>query len=198
MSLLAETTFTSADRPVAAANGPLAGKRIAMLAVDGFEQSELLQPRTALAEAGAEVVVVSPLPGPLRGWDHDRWGASVPVDLPLNAARAADFAALVLPGGVMNPDRLRMDAQAVAFVRGFVSCNQPIAAICHGPWTLIEADGVRGRHLTSWPSLRTDLVNAGAQWSDEAVVIDGLLVTSRKPDDLPRFIAAIIGVLSVR
>jgi protease I len=165
----------------------LQGKRIAILATDGFEQAELLEPRKALDEAGATTVVVSPKEGKIKGWNHTNWGAEVEVDVSLKTAKAEDFHALLLPGGVMNPDHLRMNPEAVMFVKRFADAEKPIAAICHGPWTLIEAGGV-GRHtLTSWPSLRTDLKNAGAIWVDKEVVSDGNLVTSRKPDDIPAF-----------
>ena len=163
------------------------GMRVAILAADGFEQSELLEPKAALEDAGAIVEVVAPKTGKIRGWKDDDWGRKVDVDVPLDEADASRYDALVLPGGVMNPDRLRMNPRAVAFVKGFVDSGRPIAAICHGPWTLIDAGAVRGRRMTSWPSLRTDLVNAGAQWVDEEVVADRGIVTSRKPDDIPAF-----------
>ena len=169
------------------AGANLQGKRVAILATDGFEQAELLEPRKALDDAGATTMVVSPKEGKIKGWNHTDWGTEVPVDVSLKSAKAEDFHALLLPGGVMNPDRLRMDPEAVAFVKRFVDTGKPIAAICHGPWTLIEAGAV-GRHtLTSWPSLKTDLKNAGAIWVDREVVSDGNLVTSRKPDDIPAF-----------
>ncbi len=166
---------------------PLKGVRVAILATDGFEQSELEEPRKALDEAGADTRVVSPREGQIKGWSHTDWGHRVKVDVGLDEARADQFDALLLPGGVMNPDRLRIDPQAVQFVRSMWEARKPIAAICHGPWTLIEAGAVRGRRMTSWPSLRTDLRNAGADWVDETVVRDGPLVTSRKPDDIPDF-----------
>jgi protease I len=165
----------------------LLGKRVAILVDDGFEQVELEQPRKALNDAGAETVVVSPRDDVVKGWDHDRWGEQIDVDLPLEKAHSEDFDALLLPGGVMNPDHLRMNRNAVEFVKEFFDQEKPVAAICHGPWMLVEADVVRGRHLTSWPSLETDLTNAGARWTDREVVIDGNLVTSRKPDDIPAF-----------
>jgi protease I len=165
----------------------LQGKRIAILVTDGFEQCELLEPRKALEEAGATTVVVSPAAGKVRGWNHTDWGKEVPVDLPLQSAKAAEFQALLLPGGVLNPDRLRMHPEAVAFVKHFAAAGKPIAAICHGLWTLIEAGAAGGHTLTSWPSLRTDLKNAGAIWVDKEVVSDRKLVTSRKPDDIPAF-----------
>jgi len=160
---------------------------VAVLADDGFEQSELLEPRRALDQAGATTQVVSPKTGEIRGWNHTDWGQSVRVDVALADARAADYDALVLPGGVMNPDKLRMDPKAVAFVKAFFDAGKPVAAICHGPWTVLEAGAARGRRMTSWPSLQTDLRNAGAQWVDQEVCVDGNLVTSRKPDDLPAF-----------
>lgn len=163
------------------------GIRVAILATNGFEQSELLDPKEALEKAGAETEIVSPEPDSIRAWKHDDWGKRVDVDAALPQADADRYDALLLPGGVMNPDRLRMNPAAVAFVRKFVEAGKPIAAICHGPWTLIEAGAVRGRRMTSWPSLRTDLKNAGADWVDEEVVVDKGLVTSRKPDDLPAF-----------
>ena len=160
----------------------LEGKRVAILATDGFEQSELLEPMKALREAGAAVEIVSPKSGSIKAWNHSDWGEEIEVDVELSADDA-----LVLPGGVMNPDHLRANRSAVEFVRDFAAAKKPVAAICHGPWTLIEAGAVRGRRLTSWPSLKTDLRNAGADWVDEEVVVDQGLVTSRKPDDLPAF-----------
>ena len=166
---------------------PLRGKRVAILATNGFEQSELEEPKKALQQAGATAEVVSPSSGQIRGWNHTDWGKAVPVDVELERADPSRYDALVLPGGVMNPDALRTSESAVNFVRAFVSTNKPIAAICHGPWTLINAAGVRGRQMTSWPSLQVDLENAGAKWVDEEVVVDHGLVTSRKPADLPAF-----------
>jgi len=169
----------------------LKGLKIAILATDGFEQVELTEPQKALKAAGAEVSVVSPegtrMPGKIQGMNHADLGDQIAVDQALESVRRDQFDALVLPGGVANPDYLRVNKQAVAFVKSFGDLGKPIAAICHGPWTLIEADLVRGRKVTSWPSLQTDLRNAGAMWVDEAVVRDGGLVTSRKPDDLPAF-----------
>jgi len=170
----------------------LAGKRIAILATDGFEQAELTEPHKALRAAGAEVHIVAPKAGQIQGMRHHDKGDKVTVDRPLDQVEADTYAALVLPGGVANPDTLRLDPQAVDFVRAFVTAGKPIAAICHGPWTLIEADAVRGRTMTSWPSLKTDLRNAGAEWVDRAVVVDRGLVTSRNPDDLPAFCAKMI------
>ena len=169
------------------ANQNLQGKKIAILATNGFEQSELLEPRKALDQAGAATKVVSPEQGKIKGWNHKEWGQDVPVDLPLSSAKANDFDALLLPGGVMNPDHLRMNPQAVEFVKSFTDSGKPVAAICHGPWTLIEAGAVQGHTLTSWPSLKTDLKNAGANWVDKEVVRDAQLLTSRKPDDIPAF-----------
>lgn len=165
----------------------LEGKRVAILVTDGFEQSELLKPREALRQAGAETAVVSPKEGSVRGWDEDDFGENVKVDVPLKRASATDYDALLLPGGVMNPDSLRMDAEAVKFVSHFFEAGKPVAAICHGPQLLIEADVVRGRRVTSYPSLKTDLRNAGAEWIDEPVVTDQGLVTSRRPADIPQF-----------
>src|SRR5579871_3286290 len=169
------------------ATGNLQGKKIAILATDGFEQAELLEPRKALDQAGAQTQVVSPKDGKIKGWDKKDWGKEVQVDTPLKSAKPEEFDALLLPGGVMNPDHLRMDPQAVEFVKHFTDEGKPVAAICHGPWTLIEAGAVRGKTMTSWPSLKTDLSNAGAKWVDKEVVADGGLVTSRKPDDIPAF-----------
>lgn len=165
----------------------LKGRRVAILATDGFEQSELLEPRKALEAAGAEVDVVSPNEGSIKAWSHKDWGKSVDVDVMLSEADADDYAALMLPGGVINPDKLRIDQDAVRFVQKFIDARKPIAAICHGPQILIETGAVKGRQMTSWPSLKTDLINAGAHWIDEEVVTDQGLVTSRKPDDIPAF-----------
>ena len=167
----------------------LEGKKIAILATDGFEQAELTEPKKNLEAEGAEITVLSveKTPKEIKGWDKTDWGKTVKVDGLVKDANPAQFDALVLPGGTTNPDKLRMDKQAVAFVKHFVDSGKPVAAICHGPWTLIEAGGVRGKRLTSWPSLQTDLRNAGANWVDEECVADGTLVTSRKPDDLPAF-----------
>ena len=167
--------------------GTLQGKKVAILVTDGFEQVELLEPRKALDEAGARTQVVSPAGKKVKGWNHKEWGNEVPVDISLDFAKADEFDALLLPGGVMNPDNLRMIPKAVEFVKHFTDAGKPVAAICHGPWTLIEAGAVRGRTITSWPSLKTDLKNAGANWVDKEVVSDQGLVTSRKPDDIPAF-----------
>ena len=168
-------------------NHDLNGKRVAILVADGFEQDELVKPREALDEAGAETAVVLPCEKKVKGRKHDKPGRSVRVDLPLNEADPTDFDALLLPGGVQNPDTLRMNEKAVRFVKSFFDDHKPVAAICHGPWTLVEADVVRGRRLTSYASIKTDLRNAGANWVDEEVVVDNGLVTSRKPDDIPAF-----------
>ncbi|HVU18540.1 MAG TPA: type 1 glutamine amidotransferase domain-containing protein [Candidatus Didemnitutus sp.] len=168
-------------------NHDLSGKRVAILVTDGFEQVELDQPRQALDQAGIKTQVVSPVREKVKGVNHDKPAAGVKVDVPLSSAKPDDYDALLLPGGVMNPDSLRQESKAVDFVRAFFKAGKPVAAICHGPQMLIEADVVRGRRLTSYPSLKTDLRNAGAEWVDEVVVVDNGLVTSRKPDDIPRF-----------
>ena len=165
----------------------LRGKRIAALVDDGFEQVELTEPKQALEGAGAHVDVVSPQPQKVKGWQHTKWGDEFSVDQRLDSVTAGEYDALLLPGGVMNPDRLRTNEKAVALVKAFADAGKPIAAICHGPWTLIDAGVVRGRTLTSWPSLATDLRNAGANWVDEECVNDNGLVTARKPADIPAF-----------
>jgi protease I len=162
-------------------------KKIAILATEGFEQVELTEPRKALDQAGAHTRVVSPKSGDIRGWKFTDWGDPVKVDVPLEQAKPEDFDALLLPGGVMNPDRLRMEPKAVEFVRAFFDAGKPVAAICHAPWMIIEADNAMGRRIASWPSLRTDLENAGAEWVDQEACVDGNLVSSRKPDDIPAF-----------
>ena len=177
-------------------NGNLQGKKVAILATDGFEQSELLEPRKALDEAGATTQVVSPAGKKIKGWDQKDWGKEVSVDVPLDSAHAEEFDALLLPGGVMNPDQLRMNPTAVQFVKQFTDAGKPVAAICHGPWTLLEAGAVRGRTMTSWPSLKTDLKNAGASWVDKEVVNDQGVVTSRRPDDIPAFNREMIRLFS--
>jgi len=165
----------------------LQGKKVAILATDGVEQSELLEPRKALDAAGAVTVLVSLKDGEIQAMEHDEKGKKVAVDLTIDKANASDFAALVLPGGVANPDRLRTNAKAVQFVREFMANDKPVAAICHGPWMLVEADALAGRTITSWPSLKTDVINAGGSWVDCPVQVDGRLITSRKPADLPQF-----------
>ena len=165
----------------------LTDKRVAILVADGFEQVELTEPRKALDQAGAATQIVSSAKGEVQGWNHFDKADHFKVDVPLDSADAASFDALLLPGGVANPDQLRMNPKAVAFVKEFFELGKPVAAICHGPWTLIDAGVVRGRRLTSWPSLKTDLANAGAEWSDAEVVVDDGLVSSRKPQDIPAF-----------
>lgn len=165
----------------------LSGKTIAILATDGVEQSELTEPRNALDKAGAKTILVSIKEGSIRGWSMKNWGEEFPVDKTIDQVDATEYDGLVLPGGVMNPDHLRTNAQAVDFVRAFFDQGKPIAAICHGPWMLVEADIVAGLRLTSWPSLRTDIENAGGDWEDSEVIVDNGIVTSRKPDDIPAF-----------
>ena len=169
-----------------------APKRIAILATNGFEQSELMDPRESLKTAGYAVDVVSPEAGSIRGWKDKDWGDTVDVDVALADADAKDYDALVLPGGVINPDKLRMDAAALDFIRAFADDDKVIAAICHAPWLLVESGIAKDRDVTSWPSVRTDLENAGGRWRDEAVVEDGNLITSRKPEDIPAFSRAVI------
>jgi protease I len=171
-------------------------KRVLILATDGFEQSELIEPKKALEDVGIETVVASPKTGSIKGWKHTDWGESVPVDAALDSVKADDFDALLLPGGQMNPDKLRMEDRAVELVEEFDDAGKTIAAICHGPWLLVEADLVDGRTVTGWPSIRTDLANAGADVVDQEVAIDGNLITSRKPDDIPAFSRALIDALS--
>lgn len=161
--------------------------RIAVLATDGFEESELKEPVEAFRNEGADVRIIAPKGKSIRGWRHKEWGGDVPVDLEVLDAKPDDFEALHIPGGVMNPDRLRMNPDVLDFVRAMDRDGKPIAAICHAPWVLLEAGLVKGRTLTSWPSLRTDLVNAGANWVDREVAVDGNLITSRKPDDIPAY-----------
>src|SRR6186997_3163437 len=165
----------------------LQGKKVAILVAEGFEQVELTAPRQALDEAGAETRIVSPAKGQVQGWNHFDKGDKFPVDVALDQARPQEFDALLLPGGVANPDQLRVMPKAVDFIRHFFTEGKPVAAICHALWPLIDADVVRGRTMTSWPSLRTDLINAGAKWVDQEVVVDNGLVSSRKPDDIPAF-----------
>jgi len=165
----------------------LKGRRVAILVTNGFEQVEMTKPRQALDEAGAETEIVSPAKGDVQGWNHQDRGEKFPIDAELNSANPEDYDALLLPGGVINPDQLRTMPKAVAFVKSFFAEGKPVAAICHGPWLLVEADVVKGRQVTSWPSVKTDLRNAGAEWRDEEVIVDKGLVTSRKPDDIPAF-----------
>ncbi|MDB6017922.1 MAG: glutamine amidotransferase [Pedosphaera sp.] len=170
----------------------LNGKKIAIVVENGFEQVEMTGPREALDEAGAETDLISPADKKVKAWDLTRWGRSFKVDVPLAEARAEDYDALLLPGGVMNPDKLRVNQQALDFVKAFFDAGKPVAAICHAPWTLIDAGVVKGRRMTSYPSVKTDLKNAGAEWVDEEVVVDNGLVTSRQPSDIPAFNKKII------
>ena len=165
----------------------LHGKKVAILVTDGFEQDELIKPREALENEGAMTHIISPNSDKVKGWKHTDWGDEIKVDVMIADAKASDYDALLMPGGVMNPDKLRMNDDALHFVKSFFRDGKPVAAICHGPWTLIEIGAVKGRTMTSWPSLKTDLRNAGAMWVDKEVVVDNGLVTSRKPDDIPAF-----------
>jgi len=167
----------------------LNGKRVAILVTNGFEQVELTGPKEALEAAGAETEIVSPAEKKVRGWEGEEmdWGSKFKVEVPLAEANARNYDALLLPGGVMNPDKLRIEPQAIEFIRQFVNSGKPIGAICHGPWTLIEAGAVKGKRMTSYPSIKSDLINAGANWVDEEVVVDNGIVTSRKPSDIPAF-----------
>lgn len=174
----------------------LKGRKVAFLATDGVEQVELTAPWNAVKQAGADVVLVSEKPGEIQAVNHDEKGERFPVDVLVSNVTARDFDALVLPGGVKNPDKLRTNDDAVKFVRDFMELDKPVAAICHGPWLLVEADAVRGRTITSWPSLETDVRNAGGAWVDKQVQLDQKLLTSRKPDDLPAFCAKLVELLS--
>jgi protease I len=174
----------------------LQGKRIAFLATDGVEQVELIEPWQAVEEAGGQPELVSLEDGEIQGFDHLDKGKTFHVDRMVAEAQPAEYDGLVLPGGLANPDRLRMDEKAVSFVRGFFELRKPVGVICHGPWTLVEADVVRGRTITSFPSLRTDILNAGGQWVDEEVHVDNGLVSSRNPDDLPAFCAKVVEELA--
>lgn len=167
--------------------GQLDGKKVAILAADGFEQVEMTKPRAALDEAGAQTTLVSVKPGQIFGMHHEKKGDSFDVDMTLDAARAEDFDALLIPGGLLNPDTLRSTPAAIEFTKKFFASGKPVAAICHGPWVLIDAGVVKGRKLTSWPAIQTDVKNAGGEWVDEEVVVDNGMVTSRKPDDIPAF-----------
>ena len=178
------------------ATDTLKGLRVAILITDGFEQVEMTEPRRALDQAGADTRIVSPKGDRVRAWKFTDWGDTFPVDVPLDSARPDDFDALHLPGGVMNPDTLRMLPNAVAFAKAFFDAGKPVAVICHGPWTVIETGYARGRRIASWPSLKTDLRNAGAEWMDQEAVVDGNLVSSRKPDDIPAFNREMIGLFS--
>lgn len=170
----------------------LTDKKIAILATDGVEQSELVEPRKALEDAGATTELISIKEGEIKGWSNKNWADTFQVDKAVDSVDASQYDALLLPGGSMNPDKLRINPKAVDFVRDFFEEGKPVASICHGPWMLVEADVVKGRKVTSWPSLQTDLRNAGAQWVDEEVVVDQGLVTSRKPDDIPAFNAKMV------
>lgn len=176
----------------------LEGLKVAILVADGFEQVEMTEPRKALDQAGAKTFIVSPVKGKVKGWKSKVWGDEFPVDKELSQAKADEFDALLLPGGVMNPDTLRMNPAAVNFVKAFIKAHKPVAAICHGPLTLIEAKAVDGKTMTSYPSIKTDLINAGAKWIDADVARDDNLVTSRKPDDIPAFNKAMIELFSKR
>jgi protease I len=174
----------------------LNGKNIAILSCDGFEQSELFDPKAALEKAGASVKIISPKLGTIKGWKNGEWGKSIDVDLTLEDADLEHFDAIMLPGGVINPDQLRMNPEAVSFVKSFFAQGKPVAAICHGPQTLIETGELKGRTVTSWPSLKTDIKNAGARWVDQEVVNEDGLITSRKPDDIPAFCKSFIEEIS--
>jgi protease I len=173
-------------------NRELSEAHIAILATDGFEQSELFEPKAALEKAGAITHVVSLRPGKIKAWNHENWGKTIDVDMTIREAWSMEFDALLLPGGVINPDRLRANAEAVAFVMSFINKHRPVAAICHGVQMLIETGALKHRRITSWPSLKTDIMNAGAHWVDKDVVIDHKIITSRKPQDIPAFNKAII------
>ena len=179
--------MTYEDRLEVVSMSHLTGKKVAILVEDGFEQVELTSPKEALEAHGAQTHIISPKSGNVKGWEHTKWGQEFPVDVAIEQANANDYDALLLPGGVMNPDKLRTNKKAVQFVRSFFDQGKPVAAICHGPWMLVEAGVVNGRKVTSYPSIQTDLKNAGANWVDQEVVVDRGLVTSRKPDDLPAF-----------
>lgn len=174
----------------------LKGKKVAILVAHGFEQIEYTKPKEALEQAGAEVHTISLEEGKVKGWQHDHWGDEFPVDKIVSQVKASAYDGLVLPGGQMNPDNLRIDDKAVDFVKSFFTSDKPVAAICHGPWLLVEADVIEGRSITSYPSIKTDIINAGGIWKDQEVVVDGGLVTSRKPDDLPAFCASMIKVIA--
>jgi protease I len=172
-------------------------QRILIIATDGFEQSELMQPKQLLEEAGAEITIASLKLGEIKGWDQKNWGQSVAVDITVDQAKVGDYDALLLPGGQINPDILRMNAATIALIKAFGEARKPIAAICHAPWLLAEADMLQGRTVTGWPSIRTDLANAGAEVVDREVAIDGNLITSRKPDDIPAFVEALMAALNM-
>lgn len=172
------------------------GLKIAIVVANGFEQSEMVEPKKNLEQAGAKTFIISPDEGKVKGWKEKNWGDAFTVDKKIDQAKVEDYDGLLLPGGVMNPDTLRLHPSVINFIKGFVKANKPIAAICHGPWTLINAEAVKGRKITSWPSIKTDLINAGANWVDQEVVKDGNIVTSRKPADIPAFNKAFIELLA--
>ncbi len=174
----------------------LKGKKVAILIENGFEEVEMTKPREALREAGADTAIVSPQKNKVRAWKFTEWGDEYPVDQQLDGANPDDYDALLLPGGVINPDKLRMEPKAVAFAKSFFDAGKPVASICHGPWTIIEAGKAKGKRIAAWPSLKTDVRNAGAEYIDEQVVVDGKLVTSRKPDDIPAFNREMIKLFS--
>jgi protease I len=174
----------------------LNGVKVAILITDGFEQIEMTEPRKALEAAGAETAIVSPKDDKVRGWKFTEWGDEFEVDVGLEDVDPEEFDALLLPGGVLNPDKLRLNGEAVDFVRAFFEAEKPVAAICHGPWMIVEADEAEGRRMASWPSIKTDIENAGGEWVDEAAVTDANLVTSRKPDDIPQFNKAMIALFA--
>lgn len=174
----------------------LQGLKVAILVADGFEQSEMVKPKKALDEAGAKTYIISPSKEKVKAWLSKNWSDTFQIDKELSQAKAEDYDALLLPGGVINPDTLRMNTEAVNFIKHFVKAHKPIAAICHGPWTLINAEGVKGKTMTSYPSLKMDLINAGANWVDQEVVKDDNIVTSRKPDDIPAFCETFIELLA--
>lgn len=177
-------------------SSPLNGRKVAFLATDGVEEVELTAPWNALKQAGADVLLISDKPGEIQAMNHGQKGNKFPADAPVSQVSARDFDALVVPGGMASPDKLRTNKEAVNFVRDFMESDKPVAAICHGPWLLVEADAVRGRTVTSWPSLETDVKNAGGAWVDKQVQVDQQLLTSRKPDDLPAFCAKLVDLLS--
>jgi protease I len=167
-------------------------KKVAILATDGFEQSELIEPRTILKEQGIDVDIIAPKDGSIKGWDMKDWGKDVSVDIRLEDADFQDYDGLILPGGVINPDSLRTNEDALSFIKNFIKAGKPVGAICHGPWLLINADAVKGKKVTSWPSIKQDLIHAGGQWVDKEVINDDNIITSRNPDDIPAFTREII------
>ncbi|MGB3808241.1 MAG: type 1 glutamine amidotransferase domain-containing protein [Erythrobacter sp.] len=171
-------------------------KRVLIIATDGFEQSELMQPKQSLEEGGFEVIVASLEEGEIKGWDEDDWGDSVAVDITVSEVAESDYHALLLPGGQINPDVLRLNETVIDLIKQFDGASKPIAAICHAPWLLVEADIVDGKTVTGWPSIRTDLENAGGEVIDRQVAVDGNIITSRKPDDIPAFVEALKDALA--